>query len=140
MIIQSNTKPELLLPDMSFWAMTNDQTFTEISKKYKVLCPTILYSEIYNPVKGANKRLKNSFEVLYIDPWQLLVKNELEGRTAIQNDSIAVMNLKSEHDMSEEEKDVVESAKKLVETFDKEDKFFICPSRLLQEVRKTTLL
>ena len=46
MIIQSKTKPELLFPDMSFWVMTTDQTFTEISKKYKVLCPTILYSEI----------------------------------------------------------------------------------------------
>ena len=123
MIIQSNTKPELLLPDMSFWVMTNDQTFTEISKKYTVLCPTILYSEIYNPEKGANKRLKKPFEVLCIKPWQLLVQNELEGRTAIPSDSIALIYLKSEQDMSDEEKDIVESAKKLVETFDKDDRF-----------------
>ena len=140
MIIQSKTKPELLLPDMSFWVMTTDQTFTEISKKYKVLCPTILYSEIYNPVKGANKRLKNPFEVLYIDPWQLLVKNELEGRTAIQNDSIALVNLKSEQDMSEEEKDVVESAKKLVENFDKEDKFLSAQSPTSRGVENNALV
>ena len=140
MIIQSNTKPELLLPDMSFWAMTNDQTFTEISKKYKVLCPTILYSEIYNPVKGANKRLKKPFEVLYIQPWQLLVKNELEGRTAIQSDSIAFMNLKSEQNMSEEEKDVVESAKKLVETFDKEDRFLTDQSPTSRRARNNALV
>ena len=140
MIIQSKTKPELLLPDLSFWAMTNDQTFTEISKKYTVLCPTILYAEIYNPEKGANKRLKNPLEVLYIEPWQLLVKNELEGQTAIQSDSVALINLKSEQDMSEEEKDNVESAKKLVETFDTEDRFLTDQSPTSRRVRNNALV
>ena len=117
MIIQSKTKPELLLPDMTFWTMTINQPLTEIYKNYKVLCPTILFAEIYNDTQGANKRLKNPFEVLYIQPWQILVKNELEGRTAIQSDSIALIHLKSEQDMSEEEKDNVESAKKISRDF-----------------------
>ena len=63
MIIQSDTKPELLLPDMTFWRMTINQPTTEIYKHYKVLCPSILYAEIYNDTQGANKRLKNPFEV-----------------------------------------------------------------------------
>ena len=80
MIIQSNTKPKLLLPDMTFWTMTINQPVTEIYKNYKVLCPTIFFSELYNHVQGANKRLKNTFEVTFIDPWQILAKNELEGQ------------------------------------------------------------
>ena len=140
MIIQSNTKPDLLLPDMSFWVMTTDQTFTEISKNYKVLCPIILYAEIYNEVSDANRRLKNPFEVVSIQPWQILVKNELEGRTAIQSDSIALNNLKSEQDMSEEEKDNVESAKKLVETFDTDDRFLTDQSPTSRGVKNNALV
>ena len=66
MIIQSSQKPDLLLPDMTFWTMTINQPVTEVYKSNKVLCPTILFAEIYNHVKGANKRLKNAFEVVYI--------------------------------------------------------------------------
>ena len=140
MIIQSYEKPDLLLPDMTFWTMTINQPTTEIYKNYKVLCPRILYAEIYNDAKGANKRLKNSFEVLYIKPWQILVKNELEGRTAIQRDSIALINLKSEQDMSEEEKDKVESAKKLVETFDTDDRFLTDQSPTSRGMRNNPLV
>ena len=123
MIIQSDTKPELLLPDMTFWRMTINQPTTEIYKHYKVLCPSILYAEIYNDTQGANKRLKNPFEVLYIEPWQILVKNELEGQPAIQSGNIALMKLKSESDMSEAEKDVVDKGKKMVGSFDEDDRF-----------------
>ena len=140
MIIQSNTKTDLLLPDMSFWVMTTDQTFTEISKNYKVLCPIILYAEIYNEVSDANRRLKNPFEVVSIQPWPILVKNELEGRTAIQSDSIALINLKSEQDMSEEEKDNVESAKKLVENFDTDDRFLTDQSPTSRDMRNNALV
>ena len=82
-----------------------------------MLCPIILYAEIYNDTQGANKRLKNPFEVLHIEPWQILVKNELEGQEIIQSGSIAPIHLKSEQDMGEKEKENVESAKKLVEDF-----------------------
>ena len=122
MIIQSLEKPDLLLPDMTFWTMTINQPTTEIYKNYKVLCPTILYAEIYNHVKGANKRLKNPFEVLYIEPWQILVKNELEGRQRIQRRNIDLINLKSEQDMGEAGNEIREFAKKLVETFDNSDR------------------
>ena len=61
MIIQSNRKPDLLLPDMTFLTMTINQPVTEIYQNYKVLCPTILFAEIYNDVKGANKRLETPF-------------------------------------------------------------------------------
>ena len=124
MIIQGSQKPDLLLPDMTFWTMTINQPTKEIYKNYKVLCPPILYAEIYNDVSGANKRLKKPLEVLSIDAWQILVKNELQGRPEIQNGNIGLMNLKSESDMSEAEKDVVESAKALVEVFDKEDRLY----------------
>lgn len=43
MIIQSHEKPDLLLPDMTFWTMTINQSDTEIYKNYKVLCPTIFF-------------------------------------------------------------------------------------------------
>ncbi len=140
MIIQSSTKPDLLLPDMSFWVMTTDQTFAEISENYKLLCPIILYAEIYNEVCEANRRLKNPFEVVYIQPWQILVKNELEGRTAIQRDSIDLINLKPEQDMSEEEKDTIESAKELVEAFDKGDRFLTDQSPTARSVRNNALV
>ena len=123
MIIQSLEKPDLLLPDMTFWTMTINQPATEIYKNYKVLCPTILYAEIYNDVNGAKKRLKNPFEVLYIDPWQILVKNELEGRQRIQRSNIDLINLKSEQDMGADGNEIREFAKKLVETFDNDDRF-----------------
>ena len=123
MIIQSNTKPDLLLPDMTFWTMTINQPATEIYKNYKVLCPTILCAEIYNHVQGANKRLKNPFEVLYIDPWQILVKNELEGKPIIKDNNIAPIHLRSEKDMDEEEKENVEFVPKLIEAFEEQDMF-----------------
>ena len=123
MIIQSHRKPNLLLPDMTFWTMTINQPTTEIYKNYKVLCPTILFAEIYNHVKGANKRLKKPFEVVYIDPWQILVKNELEGQPIIQRGDIAPVHLKSKQDMDKKEKEIVDNAKKLIEAFDENDKF-----------------
>ena len=130
MIIQSLEKPDLLLPDMTFWTMTINQPTTEIYKNYKVLCPTILYSEIYNDVSGAKKRLKNPFEVLYIEPWQILVKNELEGRQRIQRRNIDLINLKSEQDMGEAGNEIREFAKKLVETFDNDDRFLSAYPRI----------
>ena len=140
MIIQGSQKPDLLLPDMTFWTMTINQPTKEIHKNYKVLCPPILYAEIYNDVSGANKRLKNPLEVLSIDTWQILVKNELEGRPEIQSGNIALMNLKSESSMSEAEKDVVESAKALVEVFDKEDRFLSAQSPVSRGVGNNALI
>ena len=123
MIIQSHRKPDLLLPDMTFWTMTINQPATEIYKNYKVLCPTILYAEIYNHVSGANRRLEKPFEVLVIAPWQILVREELEGRSVTQNDNAIPINLKSEQNMSKEEMNVVESVKKMIMNLDKEDRF-----------------
>ena len=140
MIIQGSQKPDLLLPDMTFWTMTINQPTKEIYKNYKVLCPPILYAEIYNDVSGANKRLKKPLEVLSIDAWQILVKNELQGRPEIQNGNIGLMNLKSESDMSEAEKDVVESAKALVEVFDKEDRFLSAQSPVSRGVGNNALI
>ena len=140
MIIQGSQKPDLLLPDMTFLTMTINQPTKEIYKNYKVLCPPILYAEIYNDSSGANKRLKNPLEVLSIDAWQILVKNELEGRPEIQSGNIALMNLKSESDMSEAEKDVVESAKALVEVFDKEDRFLSAQSPVSRGVGNNALI
>ena len=37
MIIQSSRKPNLLLPDMTFWTMTINQSITEIYKNRTVL-------------------------------------------------------------------------------------------------------
>ena len=140
MIIQSLEKPELLLPDMTFWTMTINQPATEIYKNYKVLCPTILYAEIYNHIKGANKRLKNPFEVLGIEPWQILVKNELEGQPTIQRGNIGLISLKSEPDMSAEEKDVVDAAKKLIETFDEDNRFLSAQPPTLKDRRENALV
>ena len=130
MIIQSNTKPDLLLSDMSFKIMTNDQIFTEISKNYKVLCPTIFYTEIYND----NGRLGNAFEVLYIEPWQILVKNELEGQPIVQDGNIAPIRLRSEQDMDEEETALVENAQTLVESFDNNDRVLSAQSPISRSV------
>ena len=122
MIIQSSQKQDLLLPDMTFWIMTINQPVTEIYQKHKMLCPTILFAEIYNDTKGANKRFENPFEVVYIDPWQILVKNELEGKP-ITGNNIAPVHLRSEKDMDEEEKGSVEFAPKLIEAFEEQDRF-----------------
>ena len=124
MIIQSSQKQDLLLPDMTFWTMTINQPVTEIYKNYnKVLCPTILFAEIYNHGSGANKRLENPFEVLVIAPCQILVREELEGRSVIQNDNTIPIHLRSEQNMGKEEKDVVESVKKMIMNLDEKDKF-----------------
>ena len=117
MIIQGETKPDLLLPDMTFLTMTINQPVTETYKNYKVLCPTILFAEIYNDASGAKKRLENTFEVLYIDPWQLLVKNELEGKSIIQDNRIAPVHLKSTLEMDKKEKEIVDDAKKIDKGF-----------------------
>ena len=130
MIIQSNTKPELLLSDMSFKIMTNNQTFTEISKNYKVLCPIIFYAELYNN----NGRLGNPLEVVYIVPWQILVKNELEGQPIVQDGNIASIHLISEQDMNEEEREIVENAQQLVESFDAGDRFLSAQSPISRSV------
>ena len=132
MIIQSDRKSDILLPDMTFWTMTINQPVPEIYKNYKVLCPTILFAEIYNHVGGANKRLKNPFEVLYIDPWQILVQNELEGQPIIQGNRIAPVHLKSEPDMDKEEKEIVDDAKKLIEAFDGKDSFWATQHPILK--------
>ena len=122
MIIQSHRKPDILLPDMTFWTMTINQPVTEVYKNYKVLCPTILFAEIYNDIKGADKRLKNPFEVLYIEPWQILVKNELEGQSTIQRGDIAPVHLKSKQDMNKEEKEIIDNAKNLIQRFDESNR------------------
>ncbi len=120
MIIQSRGKPDTIFADMTFWTMTINQT--EIYKNYKVLCPPILFAEFYNDTKGANKRFAKPFEVLYIDPWQFLVKNELEGQP-ITGNNITPVHLKSKQDMDKEEKEIVENAKKLIEDFEEKDRF-----------------
>ena len=141
MIIQSNTKPELLLPDMSFWTMTINQLATEIYKNYnKVLCPPVLHAEIYNHVKGANKRLKNPFEVLCIAPWQILVREELEGRSVTQNDNIIPTHLRLEQNMGKEEKDVAESIKKMMINLDKKDRFLSARYPISMGGRNNTLV
>ena len=121
MIIQSHEKPDILLPDMTFWTMTINQSTTEIYKNYEVLCPAILYAEIYNDISGAKKRLP--FEVLCIAPWQILVREELEGRSVTENDNIIPTHLISEQNMDKEEKDVAESIKKIMMNLDEKDKF-----------------
>ena len=124
MIIQSHETPDLLLPDMTFLTMTINQSATEIYKNYnKVLCPTILYAEIYNDASGAKKRLKNPFEVLCIAPWQILVRDELEGRSVTQDDNIVPTHLILEQNMGKQEKDVAESIKKMMIDLDDKDRF-----------------
>ena len=86
-----------------------------------VQCPTILYAEIYNDISGAKKRLP--FEVLCIAPWQILVREELEGRSVTENDNIIPTHLISEQNMDKEEKDVAESIKKIMMNLDEKDKF-----------------
>ena len=139
MIIQSSRKPDVLLPDMTFLTMTINQPVTETYKNYKVLCPTVLFAEIYNDVKGANKRLETPFEVLYIDPWQFLVKNELEGKSIIRHDGIAPVHLKSKQDLDKEGKEIVDNAKKLIKTFDENDKFLSAHPSTLKVLKEKPL-
>ena len=139
MIIQGRRKTDVLLPDMTFLTMTINQPVTETYKSYKVLCPTVLFAEIYNDVKGANKRLETPFEVLYIDPWQFLVKNELEGKSIIRPDGIAPVHLKSKQDLDKEGKEIVDNAKKLIETFDENDKFLSAQPSTLKVLKKKAL-
>ena len=121
MIFQSSTAADYLLPDKSFWRRMLEQDLTEISNKYRILCPTILYAEIYEG-EGYDNLLENKFEVFYIDPWNILVKNELEGHSIFQGDNIIPVNLKLVNDMNEEEKSDIEHAKKMLETFNESDK------------------
>ena len=140
MIIQSNKKPDLFLPDMTFLTMTIHQSTTEIYKNYEVLCPTILYAEIYNDASGAKKRLKNPFEVLCIAPWQILVREELEGRSVTQNDNIIPTHLRLEQNMGKEEKDVAESIKKMMINLDKKDRFLSARYPISMGGRNNTLV
>ncbi|MDE0314845.1 MAG: hypothetical protein OXM61_08085 [Candidatus Poribacteria bacterium] len=121
MIFQSSKTADYLLPDKSFWTRMLVQDLTEISKIYRILCPSILYAEIYEG-KGHDKLLENSPEVYYVDPWIILVKNELEGHSIFQDDNISPINLKLVNDMDEEEKNNTEVAKKMIEAFNKGDK------------------
>ena len=136
MIIQSSRKPNLFLPDMTFWTMTINQSITEIYKNHTVLCPTISYAEIYNDNKGANKRFENPFEVIPIDPWQILVKNELEGKPITKDNNIAPIHLRSEKDMDEEEKENVEFVPKLIEAFEEQDRFMSTQPSTLKGLRE----
>lgn len=119
MIIASVKKPEVLLADMSWWTMIKNSPL-EIYQNYKFLCPTIFYAENYHDIKAANKRFKTPYEVIGILPWQLLAKNELEGKE-ILHDSIVPFSLKTEQDMDSEEKKMTQDAKKIIKTFDKTD-------------------
>ncbi len=119
MIIASKTKPEVLLADMSWWTMIKNSP-PEIYQNYKLLCPTIFYAENYHDIKAANKRFKTPYEVIGVLPWQLLAKNELEGKE-ILHDSIIPFDLKTEPDMNSEEKKMTQDAKNIIKTFDKSD-------------------
>ena len=141
MIIQSNTKPDLLLPDMTFWVMTINGHPTELYKNYnKVLCPSVLHAEIYNDASGAKKRLENPFEVLVIAPWKILVREELEGRAVTLNDNIIPFNLISEQNMDEESKKVVESIKETIMNLDKKDRFLSARYPISMGGRNNTLV
>ena len=139
MIIQSSQKQNLILPDMTFWTMTINQPATEIYKNHKVLCPTILFSEMYNDPKGANKRFENPFEVIYIDPWQKLVKNELEGKPIIGN-NLPLVDLKSKQDMDKEEKEIVDNAEKLIEAFEEQDSFRSTQAPILRGLERNAFV
>ncbi len=119
MIIASVKKPEALLADMSWWTMIKNAPL-EIYQNYKLLCPTIFYAENYHDIKAANKRFKTPYEVSGILPWQLLAKNELEGKE-ILHDSINPFLLKTEQDMDSEQKKMTQDAKKIIKTFDEND-------------------
>ena len=57
MIFQSSKTADFMLSDKSFWTRMLEQDLTEISNKYRILCPTILYAEIYEG-DGDDKLLK----------------------------------------------------------------------------------
>ena len=118
MIFQSSETADYLLPDKTFWRRMLEPDLTEISGKYKILCPTILYAEIYEG-EGYDKLLECKIEAIYIDPWIILVKNELEGNSIFQNDNTKPINLKKVSDMNEEEKYIIEVTKKMIEALDK---------------------
>ena len=119
MVIASKTNPEVLLADMSWWTMIKNSP-PEIYQDYKLLCPTIFYAEIYHDIKSANKRFKTPYEVIGILPWQLLVKNELEGKEILQ-DSITPFHLKAEQNMDSEEEHIMQKSQNIIKTFDKHD-------------------
>ena len=119
MIIDGKTKPKVLLADMSWWTMIKNSP-PEIYQDYELLCPTIFYAEIYHDIKSANKRFKTAYEVISILPWQLLVKNELEGKEILQ-DSITPFHLKAEQNMDNEEKNIMQKSQNIIKTFDKHD-------------------
>lgn len=77
-IFQSGSPSDFLIMDKSFWRGINNQFLTKVSKRLNILCPTILTAEIYN-TDGNDSRLENNLEARHIDPWQLIVKEELEG-------------------------------------------------------------
>ena len=119
MIIISQKNPKVLLADMSWWSMIKNAS-REIYHNYKLLCPTIFYAENYNAIQDANKRFKTPHEAIGISPWQLLAKNELEGQEILRDD-IFPHFMKIEQDMDNEEKDIIQSSKKMIDTFDKAD-------------------
>ena len=119
MIIASKRKPEVLLADMSWWTMIKNAPL-EIYQNYKLLCPPIFYAENYHDIKAANKRFKTPHEVIGISPWQLLAKNELEGKEII-HDSIRPLSLKTEQDMDSGEKNLIQLSNNIIKTFDKHD-------------------
>ena len=73
------------------------------------------------------------------DPWQFLVKNELEGQIIIQSGGIAPVHLKSEQDMDKKEKEIVDNAKKLIKTFDENDKFLSAQPSTLKDLGEKAL-
>ena len=119
MIIHGKTKPEVLLADMSWWKMITNSP-PKIYQDYELLCPTIFYAEIYHDIKSANKRFKTPYEVIGILPWQLLVKNELEGKEILY-DSITPFHLKAEQNMDSEEEHIRQKSQNIIRTFDKHD-------------------
>ena len=120
MIIISQKTPKVLLADMSWWSMIKECP-REIYHNYKLLCPTIFYAENYHAIQDANKRFNTPHEVIGISPWQLLAKNELEGKE-ILHDDIFPHFMKIEQDMDNEEKDLIQSSKNMVQSFDRSDK------------------
>lgn len=119
MVIASYTEPKVLLADMSWWTMIKNSP-PEIYQDYKLLCPTIFYAEIYHDIKSANKRFKTPYEVISILPWELLVKNELEGKE-ILHDSITPFRLNAEQNMDSEEEYIKQKSQNIIKTFDKHD-------------------
>ena len=83
---------------------------------------------------------ENTFEVLYMDPWQLLVKNELEGKSIIQDNRIDPVHLKSTQDMDRKEKEIVDDAKKLIKAFDENDKFWSTQTPTLKRLESNAFV